>query len=294
MRPLPQHVLAPAKVNLFLRIVGRRADGYHLLDSLMVPISLHDHLYVRCAPCPTAPLPQITVRVDTHDVPAGPDNLAHRAAALFLAETRTSLKVDIRIRKRIPVGSGLGGGSSDAAATLLALNRTLGLPYQCKELAEMGARLGADVPFFVYGRPGRVRGIGEQITVLDLPTPLSLVVCSDGCVLPTKQVYAMVEPSLTRRKPAISIDALVSGRGPLSRVLVNDLETAAVKIHPEVLSLKARLMEQGAQGALMTGSGSAVFGVWPNDQQARTAARRLRRHGLWAAAVRTLAVSPAL
>src|SRR5262249_12820337 len=154
--------------------------------------------------------------------------------------------------------------------------------------------LGADVPFFVYGRPARVAGIGEQVTPFELSAPLSLVVCSDGSVLQTKTVYSVVDDSLTTRREATSIEPLVNGRRSISEILVNDLEAAAMKIHPEVQSLKARLMDQGAQGALMTGSGSAVFGVWPSDGGARRAAANLRRQGLWAVAVRTLDTSPAV
>jgi 4-diphosphocytidyl-2-C-methyl-D-erythritol kinase len=278
-----------------LRIHGRRADGYHLLDSLMVPISLYDELQVSVSPRPkSAQNHAITVTSDSAAAPGGPANLAHRAAALFLAGVGSAPAVDIRLSKRIPVGSGLGGGSSDAAAVLLALNRLLGCPLPTADLARVAARVGADVTFFVYGRPARVGGVGEQITPLEAWEPLSLVVCSDGYPLSTKLVYSRVDLSLTTEPPPSNIRDLISGRRPIPELLVNDLEAAAVQIHPEVLSLKARLMEQGALGALMTGSGAAVFGVWPDAQTAENAAMRLRERGLWAESVRTLEVSPAV
>jgi len=293
---LPEtQVLAPAKVNLFLRVLGRRADGYHRLDSLIAPISLYDELTIRVAPPAQSPTTQseITVASDSAIAPGGGTNLAHRAAASLLARADCRAAVDIRIRKRIPVGSGLGGGSSDAAAVLLVLNRLLGSPLRIEELAAVGTQIGADVAFFLCGRPARIGGIGERVTPLTLGTSLSLVIGWDGCNLSTKQVYARVARSLTSLPLPSNIIDFVSGRAPISEILVNDLEAAAAQLHPEVMSLKARLVEQGALGALMTGSGAAVFGVWPDLPAARRAAERLRAQGLWAEAVHTLDATPA-
>src|SRR5262249_17984840 len=152
---------------------------------------------------------------------------------------------------------------SDAAAVLLTLNRLLGSPLPTSNLAALAGELGADVPFFVYGQPARVGGIGEQVAGIDVPMTLPLVICSDGYPLSTNHVYSPFDlASLTRREPVTNISALVSGGRAISELLVNDLETPAAAVHPEVLSLKAKLVEQGALGALMSGSGSAVFGVW--------------------------------
>jgi 4-diphosphocytidyl-2-C-methyl-D-erythritol kinase len=293
METVEARVLAPAKVNLFLRIVGRRPDGYHLLDSLMVPISLHDQLHVRITR-PATSNSSVTVASDSPDAPGGPGNLVHRAATRLLQTTDDHVAVDVDLRKHIPVGSGLGGGSSDAAAALLALNRLLGSPCALEQLAQLAAELGADVPFFIYGRPARVAGIGEQITPVQLGRSLSLVVCSDGSQLSTAQIYSLADVSLTSERPATNIATLVSAVQPLSELLVNDLESAVAKVHPEVLALKARLIKQGAQAALMTGSGSAVFGIWPDHRLARNAAMKLRQQGLWAEAVQTLDESPAV
>jgi 4-diphosphocytidyl-2-C-methyl-D-erythritol kinase len=285
-------LLAPAKVNLFLHILGRRADGYHLLDSLMVPVSLYDELRLRVNPSPTS---SISLACDAPALPCGPTNLAYRAAALFLETTRLTAAVDISLAKRIPMGGGLGGGSSDAAAVLLGLNRLLGAPLNPGELATLAGRLGADVTFFAYGRPARVGGIGEQVVPVDLPAVLSLVLCTDGFALSTQQVYARVDlASLTSHEPVTNISELVDGRRLSSKWFTNDLEKAAAEVHPEVLSLKSKLVEQGALGALMTGSGSAVFGVWPDPQLARDAATRLRQQGVWAESVVTVNRSPAV
>jgi len=295
MEAIAEWVLAPAKVNLYLRILGRRPDGYHLLDSLMVPVSLHDELRIRVdrqgrsrpdGGCGVA------VTSDYDAAPGGPSNLAHRAATLFLAQVDHRATVEVHIRKRIPVGSGLGGGSSDAAAVLVALNRLFGRPLGIDELAAVGSQIGADVTFFVHGRPARVGGVGEQVSPFHLPAALSLVLCWDRYALSTKLVYSRVDLSLTSRSPASNIQPSVSAPTWDSGWLVNDLEPAAAQIHPEVLSLKARLLKQGARGALMTGSGAAVFGVWPDYESACSAATQLRQHGLWAEAVQTLAASP--
>ncbi len=289
---------APAKVNLRLRIVGKRADGYHLIDSLVVPISLFDHVDITLhGPPRRSHLPALVVETDSAELSGGADNLAYRAAAAFIAATGVDIAAEIRLRKRIPIGSGLGGGSSDAAAVLLALNSLLRFPLQTVRLVEVAAAIGADVPFFIYGRPARVMGIGERVLPIGLGTSLNLVVCSDAYALSTGLVYShfrQVDPSLTSDAAVSNIADFVEGRKPFSDLLVNDLEEPAAEIHPGVLSLKTKVMEEGAQAALMSGSGSAVFGVWADPQSAAAAAARLRRQGLWAEAVQTLERSPAL
>jgi len=290
------NILAPAKINFSLRILGRREDGYHLLDSVMLPIDLYDELTITMAPGTqrTHAAASIMVTSDSAMAPGGEGNLAHKAARLLLEVVGRALDVRAHIVKRIPVGSGLGGGSSDAAAMLLALNRYLEEPFSTAQLAALGGRIGADVSFFIYGRPARIRGIGEQVTALEHWPALSLVVCYDGFALSTKLVYSKVQLSLTTQRPDSNITPLVVDQEPISESLVNDLEAPAAQIHPEVMSLKARLLEQGARGALMTGSGSAVFGVFVDAQQAQRAAAALRTQGVWAAAVRTLDISPAV
>jgi 4-diphosphocytidyl-2-C-methyl-D-erythritol kinase len=291
LSPAEAHGLAPAKVNLYLRVVGRRQDGYHLLDSLMLPVSLYDSVHVRVQPLPHTPV-RISLACDAATIPTGPANLAWKAAELFAAQLHEPVAVDITLEKRIPAGSGLGGGSSDAAAVLLLLNRLCRTPLSRPQLADLGAHLGADVPFFVVGRPARVGGIGEQIDpVPDMPV-LHLVLCSDGFEMSTAAVYSAARRSLTKLPSNSSIQSFVSGQKPITEWLVNDLEAAAAEIHPGVLRLKSKLVELGAVGALMTGSGAAVFGIWPEAESVREAARRLCDDGLWAEAVRTLATSP--
>ena len=282
---------APAKVNLSLRILGRRPDGYHLLDSLVTPVSLYDDLTIRFRRIGTGANMALEVTCDSPDAPGGPSNLVYRAAELFLQEVAVAGAVSIHIHKRIPVGSGLGGGSSDAATALLGLNRVFGNPCETQRLANWAARIGSDVPVFLYGRAARVQGVGETVTPITLPSRLYLVVVSDGHVLSTKLVYSRVDLSLTSGQAASNILPFVSGRQPISELLVNDLEAAAAQMHPPVLELKSRLLEEGALGALMTGSGSAVFGVFSNSDSADRAAGRLRQCGLWAESLHTLDIA---
>jgi 4-diphosphocytidyl-2-C-methyl-D-erythritol kinase len=161
------------------------------------------------------------------------------------------------------------------------------------ELARLGLSIGADVPFFVYGTPARVGGIGEVVEPVRLPAAIHAVVCGDGFHLATASVYSRVPDSLTKQGPDTRIRDFIAGRARLENVLVNDLEAVAAEIHPPILALKARLVALGASGALMTGSGSALFGVWPDAASAVAASRQLRAEGWWADAVVALAASPA-
>ena len=277
--------LAPAKINLFLRIVGRRADGFHLLDSLMVAVELADEVAVDAAFGQTT---SIAVLSDHPAAPGGPANLAYRAATRFLEATGRSARLTFRINKHIPVGSGLGGGSSDAAAVLWALNTVADSPLNVEQLMAVGARLGSDVPFFVHRTGARVRGVGDVVAPVAFPRQLAVVLCSTGTFVSTRTVYSRVDLSLTSGPGPTSIHDFVAGQKPISELLVNDLEAAVAQIHPEVLSVKSTMSELGALGTLMSGSGSAVFGIWPDASSAMKAAHRLRARGLWAHATRTL------
>jgi 4-diphosphocytidyl-2-C-methyl-D-erythritol kinase len=290
-------LLSPAKVNLSLHLTGRRDDGYHLIESVFVPLNLFDRLEINFA----APVPNGTIEVtsDTAEVPSGPSNLIFRAADIMRRRTGENFSLTVRLHKRIPVGSGLGGGSSNAATILSFLNVVLGLPLQQSALAAVGMEVGADVPFFVYGKPAIVRGVGERVEPLSAPLDASFVVCSPRAHLATAAVYARADQisgnqgraSLTTRCPESNIADFIAGRRPLAELLANDLEEAAAQMCPEVRRLKSELLCLGAQGASMTGSGSAVFGVCPDAESAERIAIALRRKGLWACSTKTLRAS---
>ncbi len=281
------NVLAAAKLNLCLRIVGRRDDGYHLLDSIMVPISIFDRLVVTAQPATST---SVAFGCDAVDLPTDERNSAVRAAHLFLTRTGSRQAVSIHLHKQIPVGAGLGGGSSDAAAILVGLNQLLRTQVDAAELARWGAEIGADVPFFIVGRPARVRGVGELIDPLASWPSWAMVVVFPGVSLVTADVYRAYD-ALTKETLESSIRVSVNGETSVRDLLVNDLESAAIQIYPPLKALQRRLMDFGALGAAMTGSGSAMFGVWPDQVQAEAAAAGLRREGLWAHAVEILSRS---
>jgi 4-diphosphocytidyl-2-C-methyl-D-erythritol kinase len=286
-------IRAPAKINFGLRVVGKRKDGYHLLDTIMLPVSLYDDIEIKKLPrtrkkqMRTAA--QIKVTCSDPRVPDGERNLAHRAARLILQHTRNDAQVQIHIRKRIPVGAGLGGGSSDAAATLVGLNRRLHLGFSRARLERLALALGADVPFFVEGRPARARGVGERLTRLRKVPRLWFVILYPRFAISTASVYKKLPVKLTRPAVNTSITRLLTSSPGRSLLLVNDLEPVAVGEYPLIARLKEKLAREGAAGALMSGSGSSVFGVFESKPAAEHAFRRFRQEkGVQAFLVRNL------
>ena len=283
---------APAKVNLLLRVVGRREDGYHLLESVVVPISVFDRVTVRLNQTQN-----VTVRLAaTHlctAVPAGPENVAFAAARKFFAALSAKSGpcpsgADIEIEKYRPVGAGLGGGSSDAAAVLLAINSLLGSPLRPDDLHAVAAEVGADVPCLLFGGPTRVTGIGEVVCPIDIPQPMYVVVCHDGKPLLTRDVFRCWDASLTPQNE-LSTMQRSAGRARWSGGLLhNDLERAAMLLRPEIRGMKEKLQELGVIQSAMSGSGSAVFGICATMEEARRVATALRNAGYWAEAARML------
>jgi len=252
-------VPAPAKINLFLHVVGRREDGYHLLQSPFVLLDWADRLHLER---------RDDGRLVRHDLgPALPaDDLCLRAARALQAESGTTLGADIHIDKQLPWGAGLGGGSSDAATVLLALNRLWGLHWPRQRLAALGLRLGADVPFFIGGRNAFVEGIGERLTPLHLPRAWYALV-KPPVALPTAAIFA--HPALRRDTEAVIVEGSredeADGRVWLSAQLEddadfgrNDLQGPAEDVAPEVAQA-ARWLAARFGNSRMTGSGSAVF-----------------------------------
>jgi 4-diphosphocytidyl-2-C-methyl-D-erythritol kinase len=286
-------VRAPAKINLSLRVVGRREDGFHLLDSLVVPIDLFDRVAMKLSP---ARRTSVALACDTSEIPVGSRNLAVRAAHLYLEHAAAFARIDVRIEKRIPAGAGLGGGSSDAGAVLRAMNALAVEPIGKPTLQRLALELGADVPFFVVGRAARMRGVGERLDPLGWVPPWPLVVARCEESLSTADVYGSYDReaphSLTNRRAMGTIRGSTLQKMPLRDLLINDLEAAANRIRPGVDLLKKRLLALGARGALMTGSGSAVFGFWERDIDAEAAAKRLRAEGCWATVARALERAP--
>jgi 4-diphosphocytidyl-2-C-methyl-D-erythritol kinase len=237
---------APAKLNLFLHIVGRRADGYHLLESVFQLIDAHDTIWLRCRDDG-----QIIHHNPIPNVPAEQD-LTVRAATLLQQYSGVTLGVDIRVDKRLPMGGGMGGGSSDAATVLLALNRLWSLNLSRSVLMELGLKLGADVPFFIFGRNAFVEGIGEKMTAIETESA-SFVVLHPSVHVPTPLIFG--DPELTRNTPSLKVRSLegIADQGNLR----NDLESVAARQFPEIAQ-HIQWLSQYAP-AKMTGSGSCVF-----------------------------------
>ncbi|HXV82385.1 MAG TPA: 4-(cytidine 5'-diphospho)-2-C-methyl-D-erythritol kinase [Candidatus Binatia bacterium] len=274
-------IRAPAKINLSLRVVGKRADGYHLLDTIMLPVSLYDDIFIhkerRLGKKTRRPKDRLTVTCDDPSVPQGRKNLAYKAAALLLKEGRIDEAVRIRIHKRIPIGAGLGGGSTDAAATLIGLNRLFRLGYTLPQLEKTAGTLGADVPFFIQGVPARARGIGERLTRLRGMPRFWCVIVYPNFPISTAWVYRNLQAKLTKAIVNTSINPSLGSAANLQKLLVNDLEAVAMGRYPRIRLLKEELARQGAVGTLMSGSGSSVFGVFPSKRRAERAFRRLRK-----------------
>jgi len=243
---------APAKVNLFLHVVGRRADGYHSLQSVFVLIDWADTLHIERRT-------DATLRRHDLAAPLPDDDLCLRAARALQQASGTTLGADVHIHKRVPAGAGLGGGSSDAATTLLALNHLWNLHWPLDRLASLALTLGADVPFFVHGRCAFVQGIGEQITPIDLPR-LWLAVVKPGASLATATIFG--SPGLERATPAVILadfladtqlsDCAKEGFGR------NDLQAVAQTQSAEV-GQAAQWLQARFGNSRMSGSGSAVF-----------------------------------
>ncbi|HTM09269.1 MAG TPA: 4-(cytidine 5'-diphospho)-2-C-methyl-D-erythritol kinase [Verrucomicrobiae bacterium] len=278
-------IRAPAKVNLSLRVVGKRRDGYHLIDTIIVPVSLYDEIEIARG----EPGTKLTVTCDDPKIPSGGRNLAYQAATLLLGKDAARRPVSIHIRKRIPAGAGLGGGSSDAAAVLAGLNRLLRLRKSRRELMRLAPRIGADVAFFIRGGPARARGIGERLGAVQLPRRLWLVIVYPGFPISTAWAYRSLSFKLTKNIEKSSLNRQVWAPRGGAPELVNDLEKPVFRRYPKVARLKARLAEAGAAGTLMTGSGSAVFGIFSSGDKARKAFLRLEREdGIQAFLVRSL------
>jgi 4-diphosphocytidyl-2-C-methyl-D-erythritol kinase len=255
-------VPAPAKVNLFLHVTGRRADGYHLLESLFALIDLADTITLT-----RRDDGEIRRTNDVDDVPAA-DDLTVRAAHALQRATGTSLGVDVALVKRIPQGGGLGGGSSDAASVLLALNRLWALALPRQTLQQVAATLGADVPFFVGGEHAMVRGIGELLTPVTLP-PSWLALAFPRVRVDTGSIFQA--PELTRTTPSAKIDVFSESYGR------NDLEAVTASRFPPVAEAVAALSRPARQ-ARMTGSGACVFAICSTAHAARDALTRLPPH----------------
>jgi 4-diphosphocytidyl-2-C-methyl-D-erythritol kinase len=270
-----RHLPSPAKINLILRVLGRRPDGYHDISSVMQPISLYDRVSI--AVDAGSEGAGVNVACDHPQVPAGPSNLAQMAAERFLGKTGIRSRVDIAIEKRIPVGAGLGGGSSNAATVLMGLNTLCGAPLDEGTLFDLAASVGSDVPFFMLKGPALAEGRGERLRRIALPA-YDYVLINPGFQVPASWAYNNLDLTKCREDNKLSYSDERLGRadtGGIRGLLANDLEDAVSTGHPEIARLKAVLLDAGSIGALMSGSGPTVFGIFPDREGARRGYERL-------------------
>jgi 4-diphosphocytidyl-2-C-methyl-D-erythritol kinase len=261
-------VRAPAKINWLLHVVGRRDDGYHEIRSLIQLIDLSDSISFEQAR-------DISLETNMTGTPVA-ENLVYRAALLLKGHTGCGAGVKIRLEKNIPVEAGLGGGSSDAAASLLALNELWGLGLAREDLSLLGVRLGSDIPFFLSGAAALVSGRGEKCVPLQLGEPMNMLVVKPPAGVSARWAYGALTgySELTKSDENIRIFTQALREGDFSRLRAhgwNDLEQAVLRKCPEVGRIKAALFEKGALYAGMSGSGSAVFGVFPDRPSAQEA-----------------------
>lgn len=266
--------ISPAKVNLHLRVLRRREDGYHDILSLMQRVSLCDEMTFE----PRAG--RIVVRCPDSALPEDEGNIVYRAAAAFHARTGVLPGIEITIRKRIPIAAGLGGGSSNAATTLMTLNEMSGTPLTHEELMRMGAGLGADVPFFIFGTAAWASGIGDRLIEAASFPSLWFVLINPGFAVSTKMVYRELNLGLTNGPINYSIPCFYTVNDVIGG-LTNDLEKVTLRHHPVLGHFKTLLLENGARGALMSGSGPTVFGIFADEESALLAEKNLRQGNRW-------------
>jgi 4-diphosphocytidyl-2-C-methyl-D-erythritol kinase len=263
-------ILSPAKINLFLHVCGKRPDGYHELFSLMCCITLFDELSLQIGRGKA-----IEIHCSHPNVPVDNTNLAHRAACLFQSKLGSTQGVNIHLNKNIPVAAGLGGGSSNAASILRALNTYYDSPFSMDELTELGLALGADVPFFIFQKPAIASGIGEKLEAFEGALPYHILLLYPGFNVSTAQTYQNLNFGLTNDQKKPTSNHLKLNRFNPAHHLTNDLERVTAQKYPEIGLAKEKLLNLGAIGALMSGSGPTVFGLFDNAKTAKSARQSL-------------------
>jgi 4-diphosphocytidyl-2-C-methyl-D-erythritol kinase len=265
--------LSPAKVNLYLRVLRKREDGYHDIKTLMQRISLYDEMIFSHVDH------GISISCPDSSLPEDERNIVYRSAQTFLSRApHPSWGIHITIRKKIPIGAGLGGGSSNAATTLITLNEMQELPYTTHDLMKMGSTIGADIPFFIFGKTAWATGIGDQLQAVDSISPLCFVLITPAFEVSTKMVYDNLNLGLTKRTLKYKSPKLYTAED-LVKVLYNDLEKVTLNLYPILEIFKDLLLKHGAHGALMSGSGPTVFGIFKEEKGASKAAGALRKIG---------------
>ncbi len=271
-RPLSIRVFAPAKINLVLRILDRRTDGYHNLWSLMQTVQVEDEITLAL----TGAHSGVTLRCDEPSLKTDDSNLVSRAAVAVMAQSGRTGGLDITLAKRIPMGAGLGGGSSDAAATIIGLNQLFNLGWSAEQMAHIGQTLGSDVSFFFFAPSATVAGRGEQVAPIRIKGTRWVVLVNPGFPVETKWAYQQLTANRAAVVPLSQSHAMLEHASELGWEQVleaaeNDFEGPVFKAYPLLQEIKHRLLALEADVALLSGSGATVFGVFRNEAKARQA-----------------------
>lgn len=269
---------ALAKINLGLDVLGKRENGYHDVRMVMQSVYLYDEVKIT-----KRKEPGIVLSTNLGFLPSGEGNIAYKAAQLLMDEFQIGQGVDIVLDKHIPVAAGLAGGSSDAAAVLFGMNRLFGLKLSQKELMERGVKLGADVPYCIMRGTVLAEGIGENLTVLPAMPKCTVLIAKPPVSVSTKTVYEALDAQEITEHP--DIDGIISGleKGDVRAVassMGNVLEGVTIPMHPVIAEIKKEMMDAGALGAMMSGSGPTVFGLFDNRAAAKSVQKKIREKAL--------------
>lgn len=271
---------ALAKINLGLDVLRRREDGYHEVKMIMQTISLHDDLEIR-----RIKTPEIQVKTNLYYLPTNENNLVYKAAKLLMDEFDIKEGVSIQLKKRIPVAAGMAGGSTDGAAVLWGMNQMYGLGLSRQELMERGVKLGADVPYCVQRGTALAEGIGERLSVLPSMPKCTILIAKPGISVSTKFVYENLHANDLKPEQHPDVDHMIEAMKEKNLDLLcermgNVLETVTIPAYPVIQEIKEHMMACGAAGAMMSGSGPTVFGIFHSPMQAKAAMKDLKVNGL--------------
>ena len=264
-----------AKINLRLDVLRKRADGYHDIRTVFQKVSLGDELRIAISKR------GIAVTCDHPQVPTNEDNLAYQAAQSMLNQYHIKDGVSIDIKKNIPVAAGLGGGSSNAASTLMGVNQLFGLGATKQELMKTGSTLGADVPFFIFGNAALATGIGDRLETIEVNPKLWLLLITPDIPISTSWAYRNFRMGLTNKPINITIPCCINYLSEIMSILSNDLEKVVIPRYPIIQKIKDELINKGAKGSLMSGSGSTVFGIFPSEDEAKEAYTQSKTNSNW-------------
>ena len=267
---------ALAKINLGLDVLRRREDGYHEVKMIMQTIGLHDDLEIR-----KTKTPGIQVKTNLYYLPTNENNLVYKAAKLLMDEFQIQDGVSIQLKKRIPVAAGMAGGSSDGAAVLWGINQMYGLGLSMQALMERGVRLGADVPYCIQRGTALAEGIGEKLSVLPPMPKCTILIAKPGISVSTKFVYENLHANDLKPEQHPDVDSMIEAMrqkdlGLLCSRMGNVLETVTIPAYPVINEIKRTMMDNGAIGSMMSGSGPTVFGIFDSPAAAQQAVKAVR------------------